>query len=81
MILKTEQATILYRQLDRQASYDVTKNGMITTGVIIKIALKAVRNPIVKNRLVMRNWLVFRYLQFKVTTYFVKIEYSSKDRE
>ena len=81
MILKTEQATILYKQLDRWASYDVTKNGMTNTGVIIKIALKAMRNPIVKNRLVMRNWLVLRYFQFKIITFLVKMEYFSKNRE
>ena len=45
MILKTEQATIVYAQKDRQASYDVIKHQMITTDVN-KTALKAMRNPL-----------------------------------
>ena len=45
MVLKTEQTTIVYVQWDRWASYDVTKHCMITTDVIIKTALKPMRNP------------------------------------
>ena len=37
--------TIAYAQWDRWVSYDVIKHHMITTDVVIKIALKAMRNP------------------------------------
>ena len=46
MVLKTEQTTIVSRQWDRWASYEVRKHHMITTDVIIKTALKAMRNPL-----------------------------------
>ena len=36
IIMKTEQATIVYAQWDRWASYDVIKHHMITTDVILK---------------------------------------------
>lgn len=44
IIFETEQTTITYKQRDRWESYD--KKHIITTDTIIKIATKAIRNPL-----------------------------------
>ena len=43
--MKTEQTAIVYALWNRWASSDVLKDLMITTDAIIRIALKAMRNP------------------------------------
>ena len=41
---------IVYAQWDSWASHDVIKHHIITTDVIIKIAIKAIGNPLYKEQ-------------------------------